>query len=357
MDRLPLLAILPDRSENSSEVEDSPAWDSAPEERIQLVGGYPHLKTCDYRLLRCFPGKETYVAYVHVANSDVLPEGDNERYYPQFVLRNLRKIIDVWNEPWTTLTLDKKGDETWWEVDQWEPYCLPDDFSYLDLPHVELIRISGCGDNNFVKLKYIEFDGKEAVLKYGGLWDRIDGIQREIEAYHTLTRQGFTLIPRLLAYTYERTENEVVGFVSEKLEGRPAGPEDYEACRQAIIQLHSHGALHGDINRNNFVITENGPHFIDLETVVFEANTDWGSFSRRQQQELDELLPRLNRDPRYGLGAPLGDQPLMQSELDQLAHLPKVKAENPELWTFLDRFDHPLPKDRRDEKFEDQRTD
>lgn len=330
---------------------------TAPEEKVQLVGGSLHLKTCDYRIIRRFLGKESYVAYVHVTNSDALPEGDNNRYYSWLVLRNLRKIIDVWEQPWTTLTLHREGISTWWEVDQWEPYCLPDDFAYLDLPRVELLRLPGCDDDHVNNLKFIEFEGVKAVVKFGGLWERIASIQGELEAYHTLNRQGFTLIPRLLAYTYERTEDEVVGFVCEKLEGRPAGPEDYEACRQAIIQLHSHGALHSDINRNNFVITENGPHFIDLETVVFEANTDWGSFSRRQQQELDELLPRLNRDPRYGLGAPLGDQPLMQSELDQLAHLPRVKAENPELWAFLDRFDHPLPKDRRDERFEDQRID
>lgn len=138
-------------------------------------------------------------------------------------------------------------------------------------------------------------------------------MEREIRAYCTLLSQNCPLIPRLSAFVYERTEDEFIGFVCEELEGRTAGPEDYDECKKSLTQLHTYGVIHGDINRFNIIITANGPRFIDLEKAIFRKDEHFPDeeFVRRQQVELVALQAALNSEEDWG--RPLSERGLEES--------------------------------------------
>jgi tRNA A-37 threonylcarbamoyl transferase component Bud32 len=81
----------------------------------------------------------------------------------------------------------------------------------------------------------------------------------------------------------------------EEFQGRFAEPRDYCECRRSLQQLHSCGAVHGDLNKFNIIITTDGVRFIDLGKSILD--TDEGvskdKFSRLQQ-ELYGLEKALN---------------------------------------------------------------
>ncbi|KAL3593425.1 hypothetical protein FPOAC2_07721 [Fusarium poae] len=77
-------------------------------------------------------------------------------------------------------------------------------------------------------------------------------IERETKAYRLLQASGLTL--RFLGHI---TENgRIIGFLLEKMEGRPAGWKDLDACRDALGKLHRLKLLHGAIWQRNFLLTE-----------------------------------------------------------------------------------------------------
>ena len=95
--------------------------------------------------------------------------------------------------------------------------------------------------------------------------------------------------PRFLGHLAE--EGRVIGFAMEKVIGRRANKADYNAVRDALTKLHDLGIRHGDINRNNFVITERGAVIIDFEAGVMDSNAS---------EEMTELQERLERDDSEG---------------------------------------------------------
>jgi RIO-like serine/threonine protein kinase len=99
---------------------------------------------------------------------------------------------------------------------------------------------------------------------------------------------------------YERTKEQIIGFVCEEVKGRFAGPEDFEECRTAVEELHEVGVVHGDLNKYNIIIGIDGVRFIDLEKAVVDIDISRDEFSRLQVEELNGLENTLNDKEGWG---------------------------------------------------------
>ena len=65
--------------------------------------------------------------------------------------------------------------------------------------------------------------------------------------------------PRFLDHLTEGKNGRVIGFLLEYISlARFAGPNDLEACQEALGKLHGLGILHGDVNRYNFLVQGEG---------------------------------------------------------------------------------------------------
>jgi RIO-like serine/threonine protein kinase len=65
-----------------------------------------------------------------------------------------------------------------------------------------------------------------------------------------------------------------MGFVLEKIEGRPASLQDLSLCEAALWKLHSLGHVHDDVNRYNFLITNDEVKLLDFEHLVENASPE-----------------------------------------------------------------------------------
>ena len=99
---------------------------------------------------------------------------------------------------------------------------------------------------------------------------------------------------------FERSKEQIIGFICEELQGRFAEPGDYDQCRDALQKLHSYGCVHGDLNKFNIIITANGPRFIDFEKSMLDTNLSDAELTALQQREVDGLDEALNDEEGWG---------------------------------------------------------
>ncbi|KAK2005358.1 alpha-galactosidase A [Colletotrichum eremochloae] len=95
-------------------------------------------------------------------------------------------------------------------------------------------------------------------------------IEQETRAYQLL--EGCDLTPRFLAHVHEN--GRIVGFLLEKIEGRSASFQDLNICETALGKLHKLRLVHGDVNRFNFVVMEEGVKLIDFERFQENASSE-----------------------------------------------------------------------------------
>jgi predicted Ser/Thr protein kinase len=93
-------------------------------------------------------------------------------------------------------------------------------------------------------------------------------IEQETRAYQLL--EGSELAPRFLGHIHEN--GRIMGFLIEKIEGRSASFQDLGICETALGKLHNLGFLHGDVNRYNFLVTEEGVKLLDFECFLENAS-------------------------------------------------------------------------------------
>ena len=98
-------------------------------------------------------------------------------------------------------------------------------------------------------------------------WE-IPQIEKETRAYRLLNGTGLT--PLFLGHIHEN--GRVMGFLVEKIEGRPASFNEAGFCKTALGKLHKLGHRHGDVNRYNFLVTNKGARLIDFECLVENAS-------------------------------------------------------------------------------------
>lgn len=100
-------------------------------------------------------------------------------------------------------------------------------------------------------------------------WE-IPRIERETRAYQLLEGSGLT--PRFLGHIHEN--GRIMGFLLEKIEGHPASIQDLGNCETSLEKLHELGFLHGDVNRYNFLVTEDGVKLLDFERLQENASPE-----------------------------------------------------------------------------------
>ncbi|KAL1870721.1 hypothetical protein Daus18300_005041 [Diaporthe australafricana] len=117
-------------------------------------------------------------------------------------------------------------------------------------------------------------------------------IEQETRAYQLL--EGHGLAPRFLAHMHEN--GRIMGILLEKIEGRFASLQDLSVCETALVKFHKLGLVHGDVNRYNFLITEEGVKILDFE--CFQENASPESMAK----ELESLRAELIEESGRGAG-------------------------------------------------------
>jgi hypothetical protein len=241
---------------------------------------------CYYRFRRDFRDFST-VVYVHVQNLAILP--DCQTYGPD-VIKSLKTTVKVWNKRWTTLRVFEKDGNIQYKQDDWEPHFVPTAAISNDLPRLNILDL--CVNRRLKNRVYqIYHEKRPYILKICPFKFHLEHMIRELRAYNVLRERGCTLVATMSAFVYERSEDQVVGFICEELKGDFAKPDDYEECKRSLQQLHSYGLLHGDLNKFNIIITADGPRFFDLEKSTLDIDGDISEheFSCLKEEELEGL--------------------------------------------------------------------
>ncbi|KAF1993738.1 hypothetical protein P154DRAFT_502962 [Amniculicola lignicola CBS 123094] len=225
------------------------------------------------------------IVYVSVLYGGFIPTTD--RTDSSRILEKLR-TLPVWDKQWSTLTITHTSGVVSFLEDTFEPHRLshlpiripsPPYYNFLDLVVVD--RISD-------RVSLISFEGNQYILKIARFRHELKALYTEIMAYSTLNE--FSFAPNLLGYVYEETEDRVIGFLIEALNGRHPNVEDLEICRHAMLELHSRGVVHGDLNKFNIVIEGTKPKFIDFEAASFQ---DDNSYKKLELEETEQLAQKL----------------------------------------------------------------
>ncbi|KIW58793.1 hypothetical protein PV05_03290 [Exophiala xenobiotica] len=95
-------------------------------------------------------------------------------------------------------------------------------------------------------------------MKVARFQHELNYLRQELQGYYSLQLKGFTAIPAFYGYVYEENQSRVIGSLMEYLCGHPAGPADWEECRELLQGIHRIGFIHEDINRYNWLKTASG---------------------------------------------------------------------------------------------------
>lgn len=122
-------------------------------------------------------------------------------------------------------------------------------------------------------------------------WE-IPRIERETRAYQLLQQKDPALTPRFLGHI--REGDRVIGLLLEKLDDRrTAAIRDLHSCKMVLERLHNFGLLHGDVNRHNFLVDNDGVKLIDFEHFQEHASEISRTLEMQSlQAELDDVSGR-----------------------------------------------------------------
>ncbi|KAK0753435.1 hypothetical protein B0T18DRAFT_452276 [Schizothecium vesticola] len=113
--------------------------------------------------------------------------------------------------------------------------------------------------------------------------------------------------PRFLGHLTE--EGRVIGFVLEYISNAgAAGPGDLAACQSVLQKLHSLGVKHGDINKHNFLVRDDGRVvLLDFETATKDVSRDEleAEYQRLTESLQDPSLRRAVRPAAAALSDPM----------------------------------------------------
>ena len=147
----------------------------------------------------------------------------------------------------------------------------------------------------------VKYGSHFAIAKIARFEFEIPYIQTETEIYRLI--DGEEIGPKFLAHL---TENgRTMGFLIEYLDSHCATTADFSKCTAVLVRLHSLQLVHGDINRNNFLIVGDEAKLIDFDSCVK------GSEEMRAA-EFDRLHSALMEDSYRG--APWLGQDLQEDE-------------------------------------------
>ncbi|KAK8211804.1 hypothetical protein IWZ01DRAFT_434635, partial [Phyllosticta capitalensis] len=122
------------------------------------------------------------------------------------------------------------------------------------------------------------------IIKIARFEQEIRRIERETRAYQVLSQRGASdVAPRFLGHVHEG--GRVICLLLEKWDGRSGGAsiEDLSACEAALARFHGLSLLHGDANRYNFLVGQDGCGEVKL--IDFECFREGAS----EQVRADEM--------------------------------------------------------------------
>lgn len=100
------------------------------------------------------------------------------------------------------------------------------------------------------------------VVKFARFAWEIPALDRECKAYRWI--EGQDTGRRFLGFLVEK--GRIIGFIIERMiDARHATPTELRLCQKTFSKLHKLGILHGDVNKNNFLVKGGRPIVIDFE--------------------------------------------------------------------------------------------
>ncbi|KFY07755.1 hypothetical protein V492_06855 [Pseudogymnoascus sp. VKM F-4246] len=259
---------------------------------------------CLYRLRRDLPSTST-VIYIYLLTLSLLPT--DSLTYGRNLIRDLRRTVPDWDEEWTTLTISREDDAVKVLRDEWAPHFLPASAITRELPRINVLGVEVLKSlkNRVSRVRLPDKQQQQRILKIRPFAYQLRYLAQEMRAYEMLWEKGCELVPGVGAYVSERSEEQVIGFLCEEIEGRFAGWGDYEKCREALGKLHGYGVVHGDLNRYNIIMAGERMRFVDLEKAVLDIDVEGEEFMRLCVEELEGLEKALGDEE--GWGKPWGE--------------------------------------------------
>lgn len=156
----------------------------------------------------------------------------------------------------------------------------------------DLITLGWIGE----RLYRVGLDGKTFILKVAAFKYELRYLQKEVAAYFTLAASGFPMAPRFIGLVYEETKDRTIGILIEEILGTVPAIRNLEDCKKTVRLLHTHGIIHGDLNRYNFLMTEQGAKVFDFGSAVAKADVD----PTAAEEELEGLEAKLKDESGVG---------------------------------------------------------
>ncbi|KAI7496556.1 hypothetical protein KC357_g390 [Hortaea werneckii] len=133
------------------------------------------------------------------------------------------------------------------------------------------------------------------VVKIARFAHELHYLRPELRAYDAFQSHGFKSMPEIYGYVFEEHSDRVIGFAMEYLEGPHAGPEDLSDCRNILTLVHRFGYILGDLNRYNWIRTDDGMKVFDFEAATPQSETEIAP-----EDELQALPRHLSDDSGIG---------------------------------------------------------
>ncbi|KAK5442661.1 hypothetical protein LTS15_010979 [Exophiala xenobiotica] len=239
---------------------------------------------CYYRLRRDDnDGKR--VIYVHITDISIIPE--DSRTSNDELIPALSKLSG-WYDKWDTLTVSRLGDAVHCAQNHFKTHTLPPENVVGGYPFFDILNLRVVSRKKY-RVKYVYNGSELCYLKVARFNFEVGWVRRELEAIYTLAERKSQLGPELLGYAFEGSRERVIGFLTKAIPGRPAHISDLEDCKQALGELHASGLLHGDLVKDNILITSEGPRFIDFDDSTPQTCNDLERWNAMKEQELGSL--------------------------------------------------------------------
>ncbi|KAK2764584.1 hypothetical protein FQN54_009279 [Arachnomyces sp. PD_36] len=203
--------------------------------------------------------------------------------FPRLFVRSLPKLPD---DPWTSLEISRDGSGKLHLQTSNEP--LPSAEPW----HSNLVDVLSLPKIKTISSKIYEtlYQGQPAIAKIARFPWEMPLLRMETVVYNDLTVLGEedgnlpAIMPPFLGHLVEN--GRVMGMLLGKIEGTYAGIKDLSICRNIVRRLHDMEIIHGDVNRYNFIVSENGERVVLLDFENAEQ------FSEERAREEIECLER-----------------------------------------------------------------
>lgn len=245
-----------------------------------------------YRIGRVQDGVQR-VIFVYITDIECIPE--SSRTSRDELLRELARL-DKWYNKCDTLTISESGDM---KFNMFKPHGLLKNaitgkyplFNILDLK-VNSVKKS--------RVRLIQMGSATCYLKIARFEFELTALNHEIRVYIALHERDRTIAPQFIGYAYEGDSDRIIGFILEAVSGKPAYITDLVVCQNAVRKLHRANIIHGDLRRDNILISSEGAKIIDFENARIGPNDGTCDWDELKAEELDHLPIALNDESDVG---------------------------------------------------------